>query len=311
MYKGDRARKEVLVEHGFRLPSCLDNRPLKFEEFKELLKEVVFISATPADFELRLSGRPIEQIVRPTGLLDPEIEICPSENQIDDIIERVRGRAKKNERALITTLTKRMAEDLSDYLKEMGLRVKYLHSEIEARERVAILKSLRMREFDCLVGINLLREGIDLPEVSLVCILDADKVGFLRSYTSLVQISGRCARHINAKVVMYADQVTEAMKKTIDETNRRRRIQIEYNEKHNIKPSSIKKAIREGLEMRRGSEKLLLKFSGQSEDEYELNTVISQLQREMELAARELNFEKAAVLRDKIKELKPYADNRR
>jgi excinuclease ABC subunit B len=310
MYEGDRSRKQVLVEHGFRLPSCLDNRPLKFKEFMELLNEVIFVSATPSDFELRLSGKPIEQIVRPTGLLDPEIIVLPTSGQIDDIIERVRERAKSKERVLVTTLTKRMAEDLTDYLREIGLKVRYLHSEIEPLERVAVLKSLRMREFDCLVGINLLREGIDLPEVSLVCILDADKIGFLRSYTSLVQITGRCARNVNAQVIMYADKMTEAMKKAIEETNRRREIQLEYNQKYDIKPSTIKKAIRKGLEAHLESESLLLKFSGQTEDEYELNVVITQLEKEMELAAKKLEFEKAASLRDKIKELRNYAVNR-
>ncbi|MFH1856574.1 MAG: excinuclease ABC subunit UvrB [Candidatus Omnitrophota bacterium] len=303
MYAGDKARKEVLVEHGFRLPSCLDNRPLKFDEFKKVLKETIFVSATPADYELRLSGKPIEQIVRPTGLLDPEIEIRPTENQIDDIIEQVQERANKEERVLITTLTKKMAEDLTAYLKEIGLKVRYLHSEIDTLERVAILKSLRKKEFDCLVGINLLREGIDLPEVSLVCMLDADKAGFLRSYTSLIQITGRCARNVNAKVIMYADKITEAMAMTIKETERRRKIQVEYNKKHNIKPATIKKAIREGIEMHLDSKKLLLKFSGQSEDEYELNNLISHLQREMEIAAKKMEFEKAAELRDRIKEL--------
>ncbi len=311
MYAGDRSRKEVLVEHGFRLPSCLDNRPLKFEEFEKSLKEIIFVSATPADFELRLSGKPVEQIVRPTGLLDPEIEVQPVKNQIDDIIARVRNKAENRERVLVTTLTKRMAEDLTDYLKEVGLRVMYLHSEIDTLQRIAILKDLRKQEFDCLVGINLLREGIDLPEVSLVCILDADKAGFLRSYTSLVQIAGRCARNVNAQVIMYAEEITEAMSRTIKETNRRRKIQIEYNHRHNIKPSTIKKAVRENLEMRPLPKKLLLKFSGQSEDEYEFNTLIAYLSREMERAGRELNFERAAKMRDKIKELKGYAINRR
>ena len=307
MYEGDRARKEVLVEHGFRLPSCLDNRPLKFEEFRKLIKRMVFISATPSDFELHLSGEAVEQIVRPTGLLDPEIEVLSSQGQIDDIIQKVKERAQNKERVLITTLTKRMAEDLTDYLKDVGLRVKYLHSEIDALERVAILKSLRLREFDCLVGINLLREGIDLPEVSLVCILDADKIGFLRSYTSLIQIAGRCARNINAKVIMYADKITQAMQKAIKETERRRKIQIEFNKENNIKPTSIKKAISNGLETHYNSEKFVLKLSGQTQEEFELSSLISYLQRDMELAAKNLDFEKAATLRDKIKELQSYA----
>jgi len=305
MYKGDRARKEVLVEYGFRLPSCLDNRPLKFDEFMDIAKRMVFVSATPDEYEIKISrGRVIEQIIRPTGLVDPEIIVKPTEGQIEDLIEEIKKRAKRNERVLVTTLTKRMSEDLTNYLQEKGLKVKYLHSEIETIERSKILRDLRQREFDCLVGINLLREGLDLPEVSLVAIHDADKEGFLRSATSLIQVAGRAARNINGAVIMYADTITGSMKKAISESNRRREIQLEFNRENEISPRSIQKAIRQGIEDLVGAEEFVQNLTGQERDEYELNKYISEIEYEMEMAARNLQFEKAAVLRDKIKELK-------
>ncbi len=304
MYEGDRARKEVLVDYGFRLPSCLDNRPLKFEEFNELVKQAVFVSATPNDYEIEKScAKVVEQIIRPTGLVDPEIIIRPTEGQIDNLVEEIRKRAKRNERVLVTTLTKRMSEDLTIYLQEKKLKVKYLHSEIETIERSKILRELRKKEFDCLVGINLLREGLDLPEVSLVAILDADKEGFLRSATSLIQVSGRAARNINGTVIMYADTVTGSMKKAIAESSRRRKIQLEFNKKNKISPRSIQKAIKEGIEDLAGTEEFVMDLTGQNKDEYELMKYIAELEYEMELAARNLQFEKAAVIRDKIKEM--------
>jgi excinuclease ABC subunit B len=305
MYEGDRARKEVLVEYGFRLPSCLDNRPLKFAEFQELVKREIFVSATPDEYELKKSqGEIIEQIIRPTGLLDPEIIVKPIEGQIEDLIAEVKKRSQKNERILATTLTKRMAEDLTAYLQEKGLKVKYLHSEIETIERSKILRELRLREFDCLVGINLLREGLDLPEVSLVAILDADKEGFLRSATSLIQVAGRAARNINGTVIMYADNMTGSMKKAIAESNRRRKIQLEFNKNNEITPRSIQKAIRQGIEDLQEAEMFVQDLTGQARDEYELKKYMAELEYEMELAARNLQFEKAAEIRDKIKELK-------
>ncbi len=305
MYEGDRARKEILIEHGFRLPSCLDNRPLKFKEFESLVKQAVFVSATPGPYELKMSrGRIMEQIIRPTGLVDPRIIIRPIEGQIDDLIREVKERARMNERVLVTTLTKRMAEDLCAYLKEKGIRVKYLHSEIHTIERSKILRELRQQEFDCLVGINLLREGLDLPEVSLVVILDADKEGFLRSATSLIQVAGRAARNINGTVIMYADTVTGSMKKAVNESNRRREIQLEYNRKNGITPRSIRKEIRQGIEDLAEAEEFVRELTGEAKEEYELNKYISELEYEMDLAARNLQFEKAAELRDKIKEIK-------
>jgi len=305
MYEGDKARKEVLVKYGFRLPSCLDNRPLKFEEFNKLIKQVVFVSATPNEYEIKKSeNKLVQQVIRPTGLVDPEIVIRPSENQMDDLIKEVKGRAKLNERVLVTTLTKRTAEDLTVYLQEKGLKVKYLHSEIQTIERSTILRDLRKKKFDCLVGINLLREGLDLPEVSLVAILDADKEGFLRSATSLIQVSGRAARNINGKVIMYADTITGSMKKAIDESNRRRKIQLEFNKTNNINPRSIKKAIKEGIEDLAEAEEFVVNLTGEAKDEFELRKYISELEYEMELAARNLQFEKAAAIRDRVKELK-------
>jgi len=304
MYEGDKARKETLVKYGFRLPSCLDNRPLKFEEFNKLIKQVVFVSATPNEYEMKKSdNKLIQQIIRPTGLIDPEIVIRPSENQMDDLIKEVKERAKLNERVLVTTLTKRTAEDLTVYLEEKSLKVKYLHSEIQTIERSTILRDLRKKKFDCLVGINLLREGLDLPEVSLVAILDADKEGFLRSATSLIQVSGRAARNIHGKVIMYADTITGSMKKAIDESNRRRKIQLEFNKSNNINPRSIEKAIKEGIEDLAEAEEFVVNLTGEAKDEFELRKYISELEYEMELAARNLQFEKAAVLRDKVKEL--------
>jgi excinuclease ABC subunit B len=305
MHEGDRARKEVLVEYGFRLPSCLDNRPLELGEFEKLAKRIIFVSATPAEFEIKRSaGRVVEQIIRPTGLVDPQIIIEPIKGQIEDLIGEIKTRAQKNERVLVTTLTKRMAEDLTSYLQEKGLRVKYLHSEIETIERSKILRELREKQFDCLVGINLLREGLDLPEVSLVAILDADKEGFLRSATSLIQVAGRAARNINGTVIMYADTITGSMKKAITESNRRRKIQLEFNKKNKITPRSIQKEIKHGIEDLEKTEKFVMDLTGQNRDEYELNKYIAELEYEMELAARNLQFEKAAVLRDKIKEIK-------
>ena len=305
MYNGDRARKETLVEYGFRLPSALDNRPLKFEEFENLISKVMFVSATPSDYELEKSkDRVTEQIIRPTGLVDPPIELRPSKNQIDDLMKEIRDRAENKERVLVTTLTKRLAEDLTRYLSDFGLKVKYLHSEIDAIERVEILRDLRLNKFDCLVGINLLREGLDLPEVSLVAILDADKEGFLRSETSLIQVAGRAARHINGRVIMYADTVTKSMKKAIDESTRRRKIQEEFNQAHNVTPRSINKAIKEGIESYKKARELIADVVEETDEEYDVTTLIAELQHDMETAARNLQFERAAVLRDQIKELR-------
>jgi excinuclease ABC subunit B len=304
MYEGDKARKETLVEYGFRLPSCLDNRPLTFTEFMKFNKQTIFVSATPAPYEVNLSGREIvEQIIRPTGLPDPEILIRPTKNQIEDLINEIKTRAERLERTLVTTLTKRMSEELSQYLKEEGLKVTYLHSEIETIERAKILKDLRMKKFDALVGINLLREGLDLPEVSLVAILDADKEGFLRSETSLIQVAGRCARNINGLVLMYADKTTGSMKRAITESNRRRRLQLEHNRKNNISPRSIQKAIRDSIEVYFNEEESLHRHLDLSDDEVFTLEAIQQLEKEMFLAAKNLHFEKAAQIRDKIKEL--------
>ncbi|MEK6563798.1 MAG: excinuclease ABC subunit UvrB [Candidatus Omnitrophota bacterium] len=305
MYAGDKARKETLVEFGFRLPSCLDNRPLKFNEFESLINQAIFVSATPAEYELKKSkGRVIEQIIRPTGLIDPEIIIKPIEGQIEDLVKEIAKRAKKNERVLVTTLTKRMSEDLSAYLKEKGLKVKYLHSEIQTIERVKILKELRQKKFDCLAGVNLLREGLDLPEVSLVAILDADKEGFLRSTTSLIQVSGRAARNINGQVIMYADTITGSMRQAINESSRRRKKQLAFNLKNKITPRSIQKSIREGIELLDEAESLVEGLTGLAKEEYELSSYISELEYQMELSARNLQFEEAARIRDKIREIK-------
>jgi excinuclease ABC subunit B len=305
MYEGDKSRKQTLVDYGFRLPSCLDNRPLRFEEFMEFIKQAIFVSATPAYFEIKLSkGEIVEQIIRPTGLPDPEIQLRPTKNQIDDLINEIAERAQRKERTLVTTLTKRMAEELSQYLKEKGLKVTYLHSEIDTIERVKIIKELRMKKIDALVGINLLREGLDLPEVSLVAILDADKEGFLRSETSLIQIAGRCARHINGLVVMYSDIMTKSMRKAIEESKRRRQIQLDYNRKNKITPTSIQKAIREGIEVYLSEEEKMLERLDLTHDELDVQEIIDTLEKEMFIAAQNLQFEKAAQIRDRIKELK-------
>lgn len=302
MYAGDRARKETLVNYGFRLPSCLDNRPLKFDEFNQLTKQFVFVSATPDEYELKLSDNKVtQQIIRPTGLIDPEIIVKPSLGQIEDLILQIKTRAKNNQRTLVTTLTKRSAEDLASYLEERKIKVKYLHSEIQTISRSVILRELRQKKFDCLVGINLLREGLDLPEVSLVAILDADKEGFLRSATSLIQVAGRAARNINGTVIMYADTVTGSMKKAIQESRRRRAIQLEFNRKNKITPRSITRSIKEGIEDLEETFEFVQQLTGEEKDEYELHKYISELQYEMELAARNLQFEKAAEIRDKIK----------
>ncbi len=305
MYEGDKSRKEMLVEYGFRLPSCLDNRPLKYPEFMELIHQRIYVSATPSAFERKESkGKIVEQIIRPTGIIDPPIFVRPTLHQVDDLIREIKERAKKNERSLVTTLTKKMSEDLSAYLEEQGIRVKYLHSDIETIERTQILKNLRLKKFDCLVGVNLLREGLDLPEVSLVAIFDADKQGFLRSETSLIQVAGRAARNVNGVVIMYADKISAAMKSTIDECERRRKIQREFNKKHNITPRSIEKAIQKGIEEFAEAEGTVLDAAGQNTEDYALDTFIAELERQMESAARNLEFEKAARIRDKIKDLK-------
>ncbi|MBN2097009.1 MAG: UvrB/UvrC motif-containing protein, partial [Candidatus Omnitrophica bacterium] len=304
------SRKETLVKYGFRLPSALDNRPLKFTEFEQLIGQTIFVSATPNEFELKKSGRPIEQVIRPTGIIDPEFIIKPTKNQIDDLIGLVRERAQRKERVLVTTLTKRMAEDLTAYLKEMDLQVKYLHSEVNAIERVKILRDLRLRKFDCLVGINLLREGLDLPEVSLICVLDADKEGFLRSATSLIQVAGRAARNINGQVMLYADSITGSMKKAIAETERRRKIQLEFNRRNKITPRSVEKAIKESIEAVREAEELVLASTGENPKNYDLEVAIAQLQEQMQLCARNLQFEQAALLRDEITKLKRQLTSR-
>jgi len=304
MYNGDRARKETLVNHGFRLPSALDNRPLRFEEFEQFLKSVIYVSATPGPYERKKTKTIIEQLIRPTGLLDPEIEVRPIDNQIDDLIGEIRKVAQKKERILVTTLTKRMSEDLAAYLSSLNIRVKYLHSELDAIERVAILRSLRLNEFDCLVGINLLREGLDLPEVSLVVILDADKEGFLRSEVSLIQTAGRAARNVNGRVIFYADRMTESIQKTIRETDRRRKVQMAFNEKHQITPKSIQKAVYQGIEQMRAAKEMTAEVVGISEDTEEVRSYVSFLEKKMMEAASILDFEKAAKFRDDIKAIK-------
>ena len=308
MYNGDQARKQKLVDFGFRLPSAKDNRPLKFEEFNEKVKQIVFTSATPGDFEYSQSKTVAEQIIRPTGLLDPEIELRPLKHQIDDLMEEVRKTAAKGDRVMVTTLTKRSAEDLSDYLRETGLRVEYLHSSIDALERVAILGRLRKGEFDCLVGINLLREGLDIPEVALVAILDADKEGFLRSTTSLVQTAGRCARHVEGRVILYADHETDAIRDLIRITKSHREKQIAYNKAHNITPKSVKRAINESIYVyAEGKKSSETKKNIVSAEKRDIQETISALQTEMLKAADDLEFERAAYLRDQIKLLKSQA----
>lgn len=305
MYNGDRHRKEVLVEHGFRLPSALDNRPLRFEEFQERWKHVIFVSATPAPYELELcGGEVVEQIIRPTGLVDPEIFVHPASDQISHLIGEIEKRVSAHQRVLVTTLTKRLAEDLSGYLTSKGIRCRYLHSEIQTLERVEILRDLRAGEFDVLVGINLLREGLDLPEVSMVAILDADKEGFLRSETSLIQTIGRTARNVDAAVWLYADTITPSMQKAIDETRRRRTLQLEYNARHGITPQTIRKEIQRGLTDQLRARKAAQQAVGLEEQEYDRQEMIAQLEKEMLQAAEELEFERAARLRDQIRQLK-------
>ncbi len=306
MYNGDRARKEALVNYGFRLPSAFDNRPLKFEEFEQRINTVVFVSATPADYEKEhAKENVIEQIIRPTGLLDPKIEVKPTENQIDDLIEQIQGQLEKGDRTLVTTLTKKMAEDLTAYLQKAGLRVRYMHSDTKALERMEIIRDLRIGEFDILVGINLLREGLDIPEVSLVAILDADKEGFLRSERSLIQTIGRAARNTEGKVIMYADELTDSMEKAITETNRRRQIQEAYNQEHGITPQTIRKSVRDTIKAT---------IVEDIQNEYEIREdetiedIISKLTDEMLKYAKSMEFEKAAQLRDKIKELENCID---
>lgn len=308
MYNGDRARKETLVEYGFRLPSALDNRPLRFNEFEEMMNQCVYVSATPGPYELEHTEQEVEQIIRPTGLLDPIVEVRPIKNQIDDIINEVNGAIEREERVLITTLTKRMSEDLSRHLKEIGYKVTYMHSDVDTLERMKIIRDLRLGKVDVLVGINLLREGLDLPEVSRVCILDADKEGFLRSVTSLIQTAGRAARNADGKVIMYADTITPSMRVTIDETSRRRKIQEEYNEEHGITPKTIVKSVREVINTAIAAEESIdFKDIKDEENEFtkdEINEMIDALKPEMYRAAEELDFEKAAEIRDKIKDLR-------
>jgi excinuclease ABC subunit B len=315
MSGGDRSRKLTLVEHGFRLPSALDNRPLRFDEFDQLLSQVIFVSATPAEYELSISQKVVEQIIRPTGLVDPPVVIRPATGQVDDLIGRIRGRVSRKERVLITTLTKRMAEDLSEYLNELGFRVRYLHFMIDTLERVEILEGLRRGDFDVIVGINLLREGLDLPEVSLVAILDADKEGFLRAERSLIQICGRAARNVGGEVVMYADTVTDSIKRAVDESSRRRNKQLQYNEEHNIEPQTVQKSIRQILDVRTKkkvtAEALALSiFDRLKLEPSNRQRAINELRREMLEAAKNLEFEKAAVIRDKIRELEAALQER-
>ncbi|MBM7707241.1 excinuclease ABC subunit UvrB [Chryseomicrobium aureum] len=308
MYNGDQARKSVLVEHGFRLPSALDNRPLKFEEYEERIHQAIYVSATPGPYELDHTPEMVEQIIRPTGLLDPVIHIRPITGQIDDLIHEINVRAERNERVLITTLTKKMSEDLADYLKELQIKVQYLHSEIKTLERIEIIRELRLGTYDVLIGINLLREGLDIPEVSLVAILDADKEGFLRSERSLIQTIGRAARNSNGEVIMYADKITDSMQKAIDETKRRREIQMAYNEKHGITPTTIAKKVREVIRATQETEEVesyaQQLVSGKKLTKEERETLIMSIEKEMKDAARALNFERAAELRDALLELK-------
>ena len=313
MYEGDLSRKSVLVEHGFRLPSAIDNRPLKFEEFTERVHQTVYMSATPSAYELRHSSKVVEQIVRPTGLVDPEVQIRPTKGQVDDLIEEIRKRAEADQRVLVTTLTKKMAEDLTDYLVEMGIRVRYLHSEVDTLQRIEIVRDLRLGEFDVLVGINLLREGLDLPEVSLVAILDADKEGFLRSETSLVQTIGRAARNVDGTVLMYADQITDSMKRAISETQRRRQIQLRYNVEHGIDPTTVQRKVTDILLTLRGegdpkatapTKPRRQRAARPEMPTEELERLVQGLEEEMHQAAKDLRFEYAARLRDEVHDLK-------
>ncbi len=306
MYKGDRSRKETLVEYGFRLPSALDNRPLNFEEFEKAANQIIYMSATPVEYEIKKSGGVVvEQIIRPTGLIDPRIVTKPAVNQVDNLLEEIRKRVEKNERVLITTLTKKMSEDLTDYLRQMGIEVRYLHSDIQSLERVEILRGLRLKEFDVIVGVNLLREGLDLPEVSLVAVLDADKEGFLRNERSLVQIAGRAARNVNGMVILYADTMTKSMRRTIEETNRRRSIQKAYNREHGITPETIKKSIDNILKTTiiadgTGREKKIRREDVDILDLMDSHEAMAALKKRMKSAADKLEFEDAARLRDEI-----------
>jgi excinuclease ABC subunit B len=305
MFNGDRSRKEVLVEYGFRLPSALDNRPLTFDEFERHIRQATYTTATPGPYEFEHSQQTVQQIIRPTGLIDPQVIVKPVQGQVDDLVGEIRKRVDQHERVLVTTLTKRMAEDLSDYLLELGIKVHYLHSEVETIERVEILRDLRLGAYDVVVGINLLREGLDLPEVSLVAILDADKEGFLRSDQSLIQTMGRAARHVNGTVIMYADRVTDSMKRAIDETNRRRAIQTTYNDEHGIVPASIVKAVRDLTDsVRSAAEEKEKAGIGAQMPKDEMARLVKELEKQMKQAAQELEFEKAALLRDQILELR-------
>src|SRR5258706_11408298 len=307
MYNGDRARKETLVEYGFRLPTAMHNRPLKFDEFEEVMSNTIYTSATPAEYEMKHAEQIVEQIIRPTGLVDPEVEVRPTKGQVDDLVGEIRQRTEKHERVLVTTLTKRMSEDLAEYIKELGIKVQYLHSEVETLERIGILRDLRLGVFDVLVGINLLREGLDLPEVSMVAILDADKEGFLRSGTALIQTIGRTARNVNGRVIMYADRITDSMKRAIDETNRRRAKQVKFNEENGITPISITKAIHDL------TEELTAKSVREGKGEYKINgdiprnelrQIVHEMEKQMKDAAKNLEFERAAALRDELYNLK-------
>jgi len=308
MYRGDRSRKETLVEYGFRLPSALDNRPLNFPEFEERLRQAIYVSATPGEYELqKAAGKVVEQIIRPTGLIDPDITVKRARNQVDDLLEEIRGRVENGHRVLVTTLTKRMAEDLTEYYADLGLRVKYLHSEIDTLERVEIIRDLRLGKFDVLVGVNLLREGLDIPEVSLVAILDADKEGFLRSTRSLIQTCGRAARNVAGRVIMYADQITHSMATALEETRRRRKIQAGFNRTHNITPTSIRKSIKNILASVYEADYYTVPLVAEAREEYitprEIPRVVKRLRKEMREAAQELDFERAAMLRDRIRQL--------
>jgi excinuclease ABC subunit B len=310
MYHGDRSRKQTLVDYGFRLPSALDNRPLTFDEWEHMLDRVLFVSATPEDYEIEKSGEVVvEQVIRPTGLVDPEIEVAPARGQVQDVMRRIRERVAAGERTLVTTLTKRLAEDLASYLRDEGISCCYLHSEVQTIERVEILNNLRRGKYDVVVGVNLLREGLDLPEVSLVAMLDADREGFLRSRTSLIQTIGRCARNVNAKVILYADQVTDSMKSAMAETERRRRIQVEYNRKRGIVPKTIHKEIRKGIdyEVTAWKRRVETPVASEAEVDYVTANRLDELEREMKEAANRLDFERAAELRDLIKEMKTKA----
>jgi len=304
MYHGDLARKQVLIDHGFRLPSALDNRPLNFDEFNTRVNQVIYVSATPREYELQRSRRVCEQVIRPTGLLEPTVEVRPTKGQIDNLIAEIRTRVSRQERCLVTTLTKRMAEDLSEYLSEVGIKTHHIHAEVETLERIQILRDLRLGVYDVVVGINLLREGLDLPEVSLVAILDADKEGYLRSAEALIQTMGRAARHVNAHAILYADEVTESMRTAIDETSRRRSIQAAYNEEHHVTPQSISKAIRDIAQQVQRISEPLREYGERPATARDLTALLKQLERDMKQAARDLEFERAALIRDRITELR-------